>query len=174
MSDPFDREATVFNAARRLPAEARAAFLAEACIGDTPLRQRVEELLDAGEQAGRFLQEPAVGALRPAESFVSLKPAQSERMPAEKVGDRIGRFRLLQQIGEGGCGVVYMAEQEEPVRRRVALKVIKLNLACSQKTVLHDHDNETRKSKQQQPDRLQLHPLEQQASEPWRFRTPPT
>src|SRR5437016_1316208 len=45
---------------------------------------------------------------------------------SEKPGDRIGRYKLLQQIGEGGCGVVYMAQQEEPVRRRVALKVIKL------------------------------------------------
>ena len=48
--------------------------------------------------------------------------------PAEQPGDRIGRYKLLQQIGEGGCGVVYMAEQEEPVRRRVALKVIKLGM----------------------------------------------
>src|SRR5207247_766622 len=47
----------------------------------------------------------------------------------EKPGDRIGRYKLLQQIGEGGCGVVYMAEQEEPVRWRVALKVIKLAAA---------------------------------------------
>src|SRR5206468_4147224 len=47
---------------------------------------------------------------------------------AEKPGDRIGHYKLLQQIGEGGCGVVYMAEQEEPVRRRVALKVIKLGM----------------------------------------------
>src|SRR5215831_15527601 len=46
----------------------------------------------------------------------------------EKPGDKIGRYKLLQQIGEGGCGVVYMAEQEEPVRRRVALKVIKLGM----------------------------------------------
>ena len=46
----------------------------------------------------------------------------------EKAGDRIGRYKLLQKIGEGGCGVVYMAEQEEPVRRRVALKVIKLGM----------------------------------------------
>jgi serine/threonine protein kinase len=49
-------------------------------------------------------------------------------IPSEKSGDRIGRYKLLQQIGEGGCGVVYMAEQEEPVRRRVALKVIKLGM----------------------------------------------
>src|SRR5436190_4105573 len=48
--------------------------------------------------------------------------------PSEKPGDRIGRYKILQQIGEGGCGIVYMAEQEEPVRRRVALKVIKLGM----------------------------------------------
>ena len=48
--------------------------------------------------------------------------------PAEKLGDRVGRYKILQQIGEGGCGVVYVAEQEEPVRRRVALKVIKLGM----------------------------------------------
>ena len=50
----------------------------------------------------------------------------------EKPGDRIGHYKLLQQIGEGGCGVVYMAEQEEPVRRRVALKVIKLGMDTKQ------------------------------------------
>jgi eukaryotic-like serine/threonine-protein kinase len=48
--------------------------------------------------------------------------------PSEKPGDTIGRYKLLQKIGEGGCGVVYMAEQEEPVKRRVALKVIKLGM----------------------------------------------
>ena len=54
-------------------------------------------------------------------------------LPAtEKPGDRIGRYKLLQQIGEGGCGVVYMAEQDEPVRRRVALKVIKLGMDTRQ------------------------------------------
>src|SRR4051812_3704635 len=52
--------------------------------------------------------------------------------PEEKAGDSIGRYKLLQQIGEGGCGMVYMAEQEEPVRRRVALKVIKLGMDTKQ------------------------------------------
>ena len=50
----------------------------------------------------------------------------------EKPGDRIGRYKLLEKIGEGGCGVVYMAAQEEPVRRRVALKVIKLGMDTRQ------------------------------------------
>ena len=54
------------------------------------------------------------------------------RAPDEAVGQTLGRYKLLQQIGEGGCGVVYMAEQEEPVRRRVALKVIKLGMDTKQ------------------------------------------
>ncbi len=71
--------------------------------------------------------------------------------PTEKAGDRIGRYKLLQQIGEGGCGVVYMAEQQEPVKRRVALKVIKLGMdtkevvgrfeAERQALALMDHPN---------------------------------
>src|ERR1022692_298081 len=56
----------------------------------------------------------------------------SGQRPAEKPGDRISRYKLLQQIGEGGCGVVYMAEQEQPVRRRVALKIIKLGMDTKQ------------------------------------------
>ncbi len=52
----------------------------------------------------------------------------TDATPNEKAGNRIGRYKILQEIGEGGCGVVYMAEQEEPVRRRVALKVIKLGM----------------------------------------------
>jgi tetratricopeptide (TPR) repeat protein/tRNA A-37 threonylcarbamoyl transferase component Bud32 len=59
-------------------------------------------------------------------------PERPSNSPAEKAGDRIGRYKLLQQIGEGGCGVVYMAEQEEPVRRRVALKIIKLGMDTKQ------------------------------------------
>ena len=59
----------------------------------------------------------------------ALKPTILVTVPVtEQAGDKIGRYKLLQQIGEGGCGVVYMAEQEEPVRRRVALKVIKLGM----------------------------------------------
>src|SRR6185436_16979207 len=101
MSDPMDREVAVFSAARRLPAGERAAYLDEACAGDEALRQRVEQLLQAGEEASNFLQNPAPGATVLGSSIT------------EKAGDKIGRYKLLQQIGEGGCGVVYMAEQEE-------------------------------------------------------------
>src|ERR1039457_2158361 len=145
MTEPPDREVAVFNAARRLPVGERVAYLDKACAGDAALRQRVEELLHASEEAGAFLESPAVvppglgGTIR-------LDPT-----PTEKPGDKIGRYKLLQQIGEGGCGVVYMAEQEEPVRRKVALKVIKLGMdtksvvarfeAERQALALMDHPN---------------------------------
>ena len=143
MTNQPDRELAVFGAALRLPAGERAAYLDEACAGDAALRQRIEELLQASDEAGNFLENPAAvppsGTVRPA------------AMPTEKPGDRIGRYKLLQQIGEGGCGIVYMAGQEEPVRRKVALKVIKLGMdtrnviarfeAERQALALMDHPN---------------------------------
>jgi eukaryotic-like serine/threonine-protein kinase len=126
MPEPTEREIELFNAALELPAADRVAYLDQVCAGDAALRQRVEELLQAGEAAGAFLENPA--AVPPgAGGTVRVQP-----VPAEKPGDRIGRYKLLQQIGEGGCGIVYMAEQEEPVRRRVALKVIKLGMDTKQ------------------------------------------
>ena len=122
MSQPSEREIEVFNAALELPAAERATYLDEVCAGDAALRQRVEELLQAGDKADGFLESPAAVPPRPGGTV------RLAVVPAEKPGDRIGRYKLLQQIGEGGCGVVYMAEQEEPVSRRVALKVIKLGM----------------------------------------------
>ena len=132
VKDPFEREVAVFGTARRLPEAKRAAYLDEACAGDAALRERVEELLKAGEEAEGFLQEPAPGAQRPENSSAAPASQQDMAAPGERAGGRIGRYKLLQQIGEGGCGVVYMAEQEEPVRRRVALKVIKLGMDTKQ------------------------------------------
>jgi len=65
------------------------------------------------------------GRAPPPDSTLPLRVTTINLPLTEKPGDRIGRYKLLQKIGEGGCGVVYMAEQEEPVRRRVALKIIK-------------------------------------------------
>jgi serine/threonine protein kinase len=126
MNDPFEREVAVFGNARRLAGVDRAAYLDEACASDTALRKRVEELLRASADAEEFLNDPAPGAQRLDGAPVS-SPAVNAAL-GEKAGDRIGHYKLLQQIGEGGCGLVYMAEQEEPVRRRVALKVIKLGM----------------------------------------------
>src|SRR5208337_4529293 len=129
-------------AARNSPAE-RAAYLDGACRGDDELRAEVEKLLLAHDQAGAFLEDPVAP---PQHSTIVLPEPLTE-----KPGDRIGRYKLLQQIGEGGCGVVYMAEQEEPIRRRVALKVIKLGMdtkaviarfeAERQALALMDHPN---------------------------------
>src|SRR6266705_3352476 len=125
MSEPSNPEVAILNAALDLPAEQRAAYLEEACAGDAALRQRVEELLQAHEKAEGFLETPPAG-------LEFKRTVQLPILPTEKPGDKIGHFKLLQQIGEGGCGVVYMAEQEEPVRRRVALKVIKLGMDTKQ------------------------------------------
>src|SRR2546426_134965 len=111
-----DADIAVFTQALGLPSEERDCYLDAACKGDIEFRRRVEALLLAYEHAGDFLGRPVAG--RPARA-VQAFPA------GEKPGDRIGHYKLLQQIGEGGCGVVYLAEQTEPVRRRVALKVIK-------------------------------------------------
>src|SRR6266498_93911 len=117
MNGAPDADIAVFTEALRLPPEERDSYLSEACKGDGEFRLRVEALLHAYEQAGDFLGRSA--AERPP------KAAAQVLAVAEKPGDRIGHYKLLQQIGEGGCGVVYMAEQEAPVRRRVALKIIK-------------------------------------------------
>src|SRR5271155_4397230 len=126
MSEHTQREVAVFNAARRLPNIERSAYLDEACAGEPAMRQRLKELLQVSESAADFLEKPARDDLGAA-------AMQSEPLPrsdpsCEKPGDRIGRYKLLENIGEGGCGVVYVAEQTEPVRRRVALKVIKLGM----------------------------------------------
>jgi eukaryotic-like serine/threonine-protein kinase len=117
--NPPEGEGTVFAEALRLPQDERAAYLAQATHGNAEMRRRVESLLGS-YQAGDFLERAAAPELRPT--------LQTTVPLTEKPGDRIGHYKLLQQIGEGGCGVVYMAEQTEPVRRRVALKIIKLGM----------------------------------------------
>src|SRR5208282_6944514 len=116
MSESQKREQSIFEGALELPAAQRGAYLERATGGDSQIRERVESLLKGHEEGG-FLDRGAVPDLR--RSFLVSVPVQ------EKPGDRIGRYKLLEQIGEGGCGVVYTAQQEEPVRRRVALKIIK-------------------------------------------------
>jgi serine/threonine protein kinase len=109
-------EREIFIAARQKQSAAEvSAFLDEACAGDAGLRQRVLTLLHEQEQLGSFLESPAVS---PAVSTIDAS------IP-ERLGTVIGPYKLLEQIGEGGFGVVFMAEQQEPVRRKVALKVLK-------------------------------------------------
>src|ERR1017187_2510303 len=134
MNDSVHPEEAIFEDAFALPASERAAYLDRTCEGNAGLRQLVEALLEAHEEAGEFLEDPAPGAEPSPAAGTQTPRAGSETVSVsiEKSGDRIGRYKLLQQIGEGGCGVVYMAEQQEPVRRMVALKVIKLGMDTKQ------------------------------------------
>ncbi len=99
----------------------RSAFLNEACAADPSLRAEVEDLLHAMAGAGDFMRRPAAAT-----------PTTPHAPILEGPGSRIGPYKLLQQIGEGGMGVVYMAEQEHPVRRKVALKIIKPGMDSAQ------------------------------------------
>ncbi|HZL46542.1 MAG TPA: serine/threonine-protein kinase [Opitutaceae bacterium] len=140
------REEDLFAAALALPVAERLRYLEQACGGDTGLRRRVEALLRAHDTIGDFLEAP------PAADLSELARAAEPKPPPEDAASSvIGRYKLLQKIGEGGCGTVYMAEQEEPVRRRVALKVIRLGMdtreviarfeAERQALALMDHPN---------------------------------
>jgi serine/threonine protein kinase len=121
MNEPDNLLRSLFNQAVEITDDAeRAAFLERTCGQDAALRQKVEALLRAHQQAGGFLDMHESSS--PSKTIVLNLPL------TEKPGDWIGRYKLLQQIGEGGCGVVYMAEQQQPVSRRVALKVIKLGM----------------------------------------------
>jgi eukaryotic-like serine/threonine-protein kinase len=100
----------------------RAAYLDQACGPDAQLRARVEALLQAHDEAGGFLQPPGH----------SMTIGCDRAAPPECPGTIIGRYKLLEKIGEGGMAVVYMAEQQEPIRRKVALKIIKLGMDTRQ------------------------------------------
>ena len=110
----LDEEA-IFHVARGLTdPDLRSTYLNQVCAGDQALRERVEALLAVHEEEQEFLKS-------------SPGPARTVDQPSisEGPGTRIDRYRLLERIGEGGLGVVFMAEQKEPVKRRVALKIIK-------------------------------------------------
>ena len=118
---------SLFDEARRRSLDERAAFLDANCP-DPDLRSQVEELLRAHDAAGGVLDKPAhTGA------FIS-NPGANETLTAatEQAGERFGSYKLLQKLGEGGMGTVWAAEQSEPVKRRVALKLIKAGMDSTQ------------------------------------------
>ena len=112
-SVPKDAKSIFLAAIEKQDAAERNHFLDEACAGDAELRHRVEELISSFAKASEFMED------KPGAAF-----STTERV-AERAGLSIGRYKLLQEIGQGGFGVVFMAEQTEPVRRKVAVKVIK-------------------------------------------------
>jgi serine/threonine protein kinase/tetratricopeptide (TPR) repeat protein len=142
MTAKSGRDIEVFTEAVQLPIEQRIAFLRQACAGDEAQRRRIEALLASNERAGDFLESPPTG---------SITEGRAKVAAGEKPGDRVDRYKLLQQIGEGGWGVVFVAEQEEPFRRLVALKLVKLGMdtksviarfeAERQALALMDHPN---------------------------------
>jgi tetratricopeptide (TPR) repeat protein len=153
MSSRVPREKAVFcEAVEITDLEQRRQFLDQACGADKELRAQVEGLLALSQGSGDFFKEcaPALKA-QPSDAdhvLSAVEAALGTEAPETKA---IGRYKLLQRLGEGGCGVVYMAEQEEPIRRRVALKIIKLGMdtrnviarfeAERQALALMDHPN---------------------------------
>jgi eukaryotic-like serine/threonine-protein kinase len=141
----------------KLPLQ-RQAFLDRVCNGDALLREKIEKLLASQPEADKFFAEGGVARI-PLEKFTASeaniadldKNSNALCDEDEQIGKYIKSYKLLQKIGEGGCGVVYMAEQEKPVRRRVALKIIKLGMdtknvvarfeAERQALALMDHPN---------------------------------
>ncbi|MFM2199882.1 MAG: hypothetical protein RLZZ505_3314, partial [Verrucomicrobiota bacterium] len=124
-------ERTLFEGASGIDApDERAAFLDQACQGRPELRQRIETLLGLRESADRFFEPAAAERQLPREEEILTGASDSPVFAnaAEEMDTRVGRYRLLDRLGEGGCGIVYLAEQMEPVRRRVALKIIRLGM----------------------------------------------
>jgi tetratricopeptide (TPR) repeat protein len=117
-ADDLARLEAIFSqaVAQSTPAD-RAAFLEQACGDDIELRHRIEQLLAAHQGTG---------------PIAPMSPAAAQPALHETPGTMVGRYKLLEQIGEGGFGVVFMAEQEQPIRRRVALKIIKLGMDTQQ------------------------------------------
>ncbi len=153
MSTRVPREKAVFVEALEIAdPEQRSQFLDQACGADQALREQVEKLLALSQSAGDFFKDCAP-ALEPAAADAAqvLSAAESALEPEIPETKCIGPYKLLQKLGEGGYGVVYMAEQEQPIRRRVALKIIKLGMdtknviarfeAERQALALMDHPN---------------------------------
>ncbi len=116
MAERLADEQAIFEVARKIDSrEARQSYLQQMCGEDRELNERVAALLGAYEESQSFLESP------PAD----LAATTDHRPIAERPGTVIGPYKLLEQIGEGGMGVVFMAEQTEPVQRTVALKIIK-------------------------------------------------
>jgi serine/threonine protein kinase len=134
-TDP-DRLEALFAASLATPLSERGRFADQACAGDDELRQRLEALLSAHEEAGNFLNETAKSAYilcdLPAAQDIEALCAPTRDDAGLKEHTRIGAYKLLQQLGEGGMGVVYLAEQQEPLRRVVALKIIKPGMDSQQ------------------------------------------
>jgi serine/threonine protein kinase/WD40 repeat protein len=170
-TDKLGVESIFLEAVEKPTAEARSDYLDSACGADAELRQRIERLLAAHPKVSGFLESPAPGLIPPTVKSITELP-----------GTVIGPYKLLEQIGEGGFGVVFMAEQQQPVRRKVALKVLKPGMdtrqviarfeAERQALALMDHPNiakvldagTTRNPKSEAPNPKQIQSTKSQIS----------
>jgi serine/threonine protein kinase len=147
-------EAIFYTASKLDDAAQRAFFLDQACDGDGELRAAVDRLIAAAGNLESVFENPSSlfeVSVEDIQEAARENVFQESCLAEERIGGRIGRYRLLERIGEGGCGVVYRAEQEQPVRRFVALKIIKLGMdtrqviarfaAEQQALALMDHPN---------------------------------
>src|SRR5262245_57670912 len=122
MNDPSPLEAIFFTALEKGSPEERAAYLGAVCASDPDLRRRVEKMLEAQAHAGSFLEQPAR----------SLVETVENPLVSEPPGTVIGPYKLIEEIGEGGMGTVWMAQQIAPVKRLVAVKLIKAGMDSRQ------------------------------------------
>ncbi len=118
----------IYRAALRQNASARAAFVEEACAGEGSVQKDVESLLALGEKSGGFLEAPALEVAAKALAHDQTRLADAASRPDALTGEMISHYRMLQKVGSGGMGDVWLAEQKQPVRRRVALKLIKAGM----------------------------------------------
>src|SRR6516165_3559080 len=119
-ADPNPAKAIFLEAVEKHTPDQWAAFLDQACAGQPDLRRRVEVLLEAHREAGTGQHQAVTEGTAPSPVATADEPPVRERP-----GTLIGPYKLMEQIGEGGMGLVFVAEQQHPVRRKVALKVIK-------------------------------------------------
>ena len=134
MNNLAEQAENIVDSALDLAPEKRVAYLDQACAGDGALRRLAGGLLRAHEQFDALHSAPAARA-----ETIVVSPQAGERP-----GDQIGSYKLLQQIGEGGYGVVYMAEQQQPVRRRVALKILKLGMDTREVVARFEQERQAR------------------------------
>src|SRR5688572_1377311 len=133
MSSPVTEEAIFTQALEKPTPHERSAFLDQACAHDPALRNRVEALLRSHQHARDFLEAPPIARHdQPVIDRSAPTVGQPPPQHGEHTGAHVGRYRLLQEIGQGGFGAVWMAEQREPVKRKVALKIIKLGMDTRQ------------------------------------------
>ena len=130
MDELTNRAEETFCAALQMPPEKRQDYLAQACADSSSLRAKVEKMLSRHPSASDFFQksQPGIDVAELAGELASETLPDPRRDSDLEVEKQVGPYRLVERLGEGGCGIVYLAEQEKPVRREVAFKILRLGM----------------------------------------------